>query len=211
MDRKVLVAFLVIGLVATMAGAGIYAYFSDTETSGENTFQAGTLDLKVGGQDGTQVVHIELGNIAPGWSREYRWTLKNAGTLDGRLWFEVTNIENKDNSVTEPEQGAPSEDGTETGELGQYLKVSIFVYDPVEKGGTYWGFANKPLNDLTGGWCANQLRNVLPNLDPYGLLKAGEDDEYVKMVFTLPTDVGNCVQGDSVQFDIIFHLDQITP
>jgi predicted ribosomally synthesized peptide with SipW-like signal peptide len=46
MDTKMLTAILVIGLVATMAGAGLYAYFSDTETSKGNTFTTGTLDLK---------------------------------------------------------------------------------------------------------------------------------------------------------------------
>jgi len=45
--RKILTAIFVVGLVATIAGAGIYAYFSDTETSTSNIFTAGTLDLKV--------------------------------------------------------------------------------------------------------------------------------------------------------------------
>ena len=45
--RKILTAIFVIGLVATMAGAGIYAYFSDTETTNDIIFTAGTLDLKL--------------------------------------------------------------------------------------------------------------------------------------------------------------------
>lgn len=47
MERKVLVALLVIGLVATVAGAGLYALFIDTETSSGNLFESGWLDLKV--------------------------------------------------------------------------------------------------------------------------------------------------------------------
>ena len=38
---------MVIGLVAALVGAGLYAYFSDTETSSGNIFTAGTLDLKL--------------------------------------------------------------------------------------------------------------------------------------------------------------------
>jgi predicted ribosomally synthesized peptide with SipW-like signal peptide len=45
MDTKILTAILVVGLVATMAGAGIYAYFSDTEMSSGNVFTAGVMDL----------------------------------------------------------------------------------------------------------------------------------------------------------------------
>jgi predicted ribosomally synthesized peptide with SipW-like signal peptide len=47
MDTKMLAAIFIVGLVATIAGAGIYAYFSDTESSTGNTFTAGTMDLKV--------------------------------------------------------------------------------------------------------------------------------------------------------------------
>jgi hypothetical protein len=202
-----LAASIILILVAgVFASAGLMAQFTDTEKSSGNAFTAGTLDLKVGGKDDPQVANITLGNIAPGWSGEYRWTLKNAGTLDGKLWIEVVNIVNKENGLEEPEVGAPGEDGTEHGELEQCLKVTIFVYDRVEKGDTYWGFAGHPFSELeAGGWSANTLKNIP---EPYGLLKASEDDEYVKMVLTLPTDVGNCVQGDSVSFDIVFHLDQ---
>jgi predicted ribosomally synthesized peptide with SipW-like signal peptide len=206
MDRKVLAAFLVVGLVATIAGGGLYAYFNDTETSTGNVFTAGTLDLKVNGTD-TPVVHIEAGPIYPGWSKTYIWCLSNTGSLDGKLWLEVTNIVNNENGVTEPEQGAPGENGGEPGELGQYLMVSIFVYNPTTSGGSYWGFAGHWLNDLTNSWHVYQLSHVLPSTSQ-GLIKAGDDKAYVKMTFTLSTDVGNCVQGDSVSFDIVFHLDQ---
>jgi predicted ribosomally synthesized peptide with SipW-like signal peptide len=59
MNAKVLAAFLLIGLVAAMTGAGLYAYFSDTETSTRNVFTAGTLDLKTG-QIGTSTSIIDL-------------------------------------------------------------------------------------------------------------------------------------------------------
>ncbi len=67
MDAKMLTAILVAGLVATMAGAGIYAYFSDTETSSGNTFTAGTLDLKVS--------HSSTGPWTDGVTAT--WTLSN--------------------------------------------------------------------------------------------------------------------------------------
>ena len=45
--NKILTSLIVIGIVASVIGAGTIAYFSDTETSAGNTFTAGNLDLKV--------------------------------------------------------------------------------------------------------------------------------------------------------------------
>ena len=67
MDRKILTAIFVVGLVATIAGAGLYAYFSDTATSTDNTFAAGTLDLKVS--------HSSQGSWSDGVTAT--WTLSN--------------------------------------------------------------------------------------------------------------------------------------
>jgi predicted ribosomally synthesized peptide with SipW-like signal peptide len=215
MDKKILVSVMVIGLVAALAGAGLYAYFSDTETSGENTFQAGTLDLKVGGQDDPNVAHVTIDNIKPGWSMAtYSWRVKNTGNLPGLLWFEVTPIINKDNGVTEPELGAPGEDGTEAGELGANIVVSkLNVYD----GGA--GYTRLRIGSPSGPEFSHGKYNLnyLGGLKLYaltgsdlGILDPGEDEELC-LVLSLPSTVGNCVQGDSVEFDIIFHLEQITP
>jgi len=42
-----ILSFAVILLASLFAGANLYAYFSDTETSTGNIFTAGTLDLKL--------------------------------------------------------------------------------------------------------------------------------------------------------------------
>jgi predicted ribosomally synthesized peptide with SipW-like signal peptide len=209
MDKKILVSMMVIGLVAALAGAGLYALFSDTETSTGNTFSAGTLDLKVGGKDDPEVIQIVLDNIKPGWSREYRWTLKNAGTLDGILWFEVTNIVNKDNGVIEPEQGAPDEDGTELGELGAKMTHKINFFKP----GTYFDASRPRDGSRTGPKIEHWISlNSLAGHKWYyqDILKSGEEKDLC-IVLKLDSSVGNCVQGDSVSFDIVFHLDQISP
>lgn len=46
MDKKILASLMVIGLVATLAGAGIYAYFSDTETA-KIEFATGDMNLQL--------------------------------------------------------------------------------------------------------------------------------------------------------------------
>lgn len=65
MDRKILTAVFVIGLVATMAGAGIYAYFSDTETSSDNVFTAGVMDLNKPAD-----AVIAIANAYPGYTSD---------------------------------------------------------------------------------------------------------------------------------------------
>ena len=95
MDTKMLTALFVTGLVATIAGAGIYAYFTDTETSSENTFQAGTLDLKLSrSSDGPWTDGITgiwtLSNMMPGDETPIgRVFLKNFGSVPSRT-LEIT-------------------------------------------------------------------------------------------------------------------------
>jgi len=216
MNRKILISIFVIGILALAVGWGTYSYFSDTETSSGNTFTAGTLDLKVNDNDDPNVVHVEIGPIYPGWGTgtewgrgTYTWILKNVGNLPGLLWIEVTPMINRENGFEEPEKNAPGEDGTDTGELGAYILVAkLNIYDgntrlrigspdgPEFKHGTYY------LNYLGG------LKLYAPSGSDLGILDPGEDEEFC-LVLSLDGNVGNCIQGDSVEFDIIFHLDQI--
>ena len=56
-------SLLAVALVGGLVSGGLFAYFSDTETSEGNTFQAGTIDIKAvvqpqlvdGGDSGKQV------------------------------------------------------------------------------------------------------------------------------------------------------------
>lgn len=101
MNRMVL-SLLIIGTIVSIAGAGTWAYFSDTEQAAGNTFTAGTLDLQVNGQDG--FIPYAAGNLKPG---EYRgtptYTIKNIGSLPGVLSYKVINVSTNENGVTDPE------------------------------------------------------------------------------------------------------------
>jgi len=202
---------LAVGLV----GAGAFAYFSDTETSTGNSFTAGTLDLKVDGQDDLNVAHVTVSDIKPADGNigigSYNWTVKNTGSLPGLLWFEISPIVNQENGLEEPEVGAPGEDGTDLGELGANIIVGkLNVYDGSTRlrigspTGPEFAHGRNTLN-FAGG-----LTLYPPAGSGYEILDPGED-ETLCLVLGLPSTVGNCVQGDSASFDIIFHLDQVTP
>lgn len=47
--KKIIKSGFVVLAVAAIAGYGTYSYFSDKEVSNENTFQAGSIDLSLGG------------------------------------------------------------------------------------------------------------------------------------------------------------------
>ena len=180
--KKALIATLALALVATMVGLGVHAYFSDTETSTGNYFQAGTLDLKVNGQDDPIGAIIEIGNVKPGDSGSVDVNLNNAGSLDGNADLHIKNLQDLENGYNEAE-GVDSEPG----ELSKAITVTI-IYD----GNT---IAEDELYDLN---CQNLI---------LGALKAGVT-KVVKISWSVSTSAGNEIQSDKCTFDIEFSLDQ---
>jgi predicted ribosomally synthesized peptide with SipW-like signal peptide len=84
MDKKILVSVMVIGLVSALAGAGLYAYFSDTETSTGNTFQAGTLNISLDGGSWS----TGFNNMKPGDTVKFTITVHSVGSLP--LTYSIT-------------------------------------------------------------------------------------------------------------------------
>jgi len=83
-NKKILASIFVIGILALAMGWGTYSWFSDTETSTSNTFTAGTLDIRLGESEMTE---ISIGNMAPGdVTGNWVITITNGGTLN-LAWF----------------------------------------------------------------------------------------------------------------------------
>jgi predicted ribosomally synthesized peptide with SipW-like signal peptide len=191
MDKKILVSMMVIGLVAALAGAGLHAYFSDTEISKGNTFKAGILDLEIGGW-GT-LPNITVSNLAPGDSGSSKIAVKNVGTIDGALNLELGTATNDEGVNPESETNT-----AEPGDLGGYLVVKIFFDDDGDLGtvGDQTFVCSGVINDIDGALYY-----------PYHPLCAG-DLSYLVVVWSLPGGTGNDVQGDIVSFDIKVVLEQ---
>jgi len=134
---------MVIALAGALIGGGIYAYFSDTETSTGNTFTAGTLNLVpstsgtgpsgkytvTAGGDGVngKVVFTKL---APSDSGSITWTLENDGDLDGTLTI-ASGVTFDENGSNEPESAVSGNNGGSNGDLDQYMGVRL------KRDGTY--------------------------------------------------------------------------
>ena len=94
MRRKVLIGILTLVLVSILAGAGVYAYFSDTETS-TGTFQAGTIDLAVNGENPWTSAMFSFTDVKPcEVLEEFQIEVTNVGNNPGILTFEISYIEN---------------------------------------------------------------------------------------------------------------------
>ena len=222
MQRKILFSIMTIALVGALIGGGIYAYFSDVETSTGNTFTAGTLNLKVGDDDPT-TVSINITDVKPtDTGTAATWLTKNIGSISGTLDVSIGSIVNNENTLTEPESAAGDATGGATeGELGSLLKVAIWL--DVDESST-WNSGDIALQS-DGTTLTSTGVESLPYdyLDNYGgdihtsLITmtaddsgAGGTDEFQFMIdYDFPTDANdNQAQSDSAVFDVTFTLNQ---
>lgn len=86
-NKRVLVSVFVLGIVVTLAGAGTWAAFKDTEASTGNTFSSGTLDVKLPNDgstytDGVTATWASPANFKPGdtFGNELHFT--NVGSVN---------------------------------------------------------------------------------------------------------------------------------
>lgn len=207
--NKIFLSLISIIAVAGIAATATAAYFSDTETSNTNTFAVGTLDLKVDDQDDPNIVSVTLNNMKPGDTAQYQWSWKNAGTIDGQPWLEIINLTDDDNGLLEPEEA--DGDDAEEGELSQYLLMKLNA-----PGGTGYAYPNQPECLDSGSKCPLSTWDNYSQIgqspwEVWQTIAAGATNAPMVLEFELPTDTDNAVQSDTVSFDIVFHLDQVTP
>ena len=222
MKRKILFSLMTIALVGALIGGGIYAYFSDVETSTGNTFTAGTLNLKVGDDDPT-TVSISVPDLKPtDTGSAATWVTKNIGSITGTLDVAIGSITNNENTLTEPESAAGDATGGATeGELGSFLEVAVWL--DVDESGT-WTSGDIALQS-DGSTLTSTGVEPLPYdyLDNYGgdshtslITMTGDDsaaggtDEFQFMVdYDFPSDANDDqTQSDSAVFDVTFTLNQ---
>lgn len=196
--NKVIASLLMIGVVAAMAGAGTFAYFTDTETT-QGTFTAGTLDLVVDGMNGVKT-NFEIENVQPSYNESCEVNLTNIGTCDGYLSIWMENLTDDDNGCTVPEAAVPDNSCGPNGggELSQnlYIVIQDETVSPVH---VYY-------DDTLANFAATHS-NQSTQLD-LGDLDAGESRD-ITFGYYVPSNVGNIIQSDSSTFDVVVDLLQI--
>jgi predicted ribosomally synthesized peptide with SipW-like signal peptide len=212
-------AAAIIGLVAS----GTLAQFTDTETTGNNTFTAGTLNLQVGTADPcTETIDIGgTSGLAPGNSgNAATWLTQNTGSIAGDLTISIGEITNNENTHSEVEEDAgDTTDGATTGELGANLKVAFWM-DGNKSGdwdhtSDYYLKSDGTKVAYTSGGpdLPTEAFDILDNYnsdswaDVQNIAATSEAGDF-RVEYDLPSGTGNTVQSDSCVFDITFDLEQ---
>jgi len=194
------VALLVIGMVS----GGTWAYFSDTESSTDNSLTAGTLDLNIDGGNIAVTTFSET-DVAPGDSGSGSSTLANVGSMDGELDIAFSAITN-----TPGAGGGEYEGGS--GELGGVAEIAVYL--DIDQSGD-WSSGDIGLKSDNSTYTHPTALDYA-TIDSYGsanwdaviaAMTASAADDFV-VEWRVPTSADNSIQGDSVSFDVTFTLEQ---
>lgn len=203
-------ALLIIGLIV----GGTYAFFSDTETSSNNQFSAGTLDLKLSDANETDQdgVTASFGgsNLKPNDTiGPSTVTLKNTGTIT------ADHVEIKfANSVTDNPTYNATDLGANIADMSTVLNVSALSYGgtslltqtvPGTFDNTYIEAADNAGNN-DGTITLNELNNVI--IQGLAAPAANNGTSVFSITFTIASTVGNGIQGDIVNVTVTFGMFQ---
>jgi len=199
--KKILISLMTIALVSALIGGGVFAYFSDVETSTGNVFTAGTLDLNLDGGN-TNVVKFTVSNVKPGDSGGGTWTVTNVGSIVGYLDLESIGVTEAIGTTTDPEL-ADEPTGLDTTQLGNYLLVHMFI-DANNNGS--WDAGE---TDIFGTNAVPAAINTIAGSYALDLsLAASGGTNYITLLWSVATSTDNRIQGDSVTLDMTFELQQ---
>lgn len=192
-QKRAAIAVIVLAMVAVFSSGVIFALFDDTETSSGNTFTAGTLDLKVNTVDNPTST-FTVSNVYPGAKDSVSVTLTNSGTITGTLTASIIAVTNAPGDTPEPEEALGTED---LGELGANMVLTIWVDtdgDNVQDAGE-----DELYNDVLNDAASVSLT--------VGTLVGGAS-EHLGIMYSVPSSVGNVIQGDECTFSIQYVLTQ---
>jgi len=216
--KKILLSLLLISSVAILSLAASGAFFSDTERSTGNVFQAGAIDLKVdsectyngapSSQCGTWLLKdleptidkfFNFIDIKPGDWGENTISL-HVYNNDAWVCAEVSGLANLDNTQTEPESLVDT-NGLVTGELQDALEMTIWRdldCDNILDSGESILVTGHPVNGVLPVYDSNTGTGALP----------GNTTACLGVSWNLPPETGNEVQTDSLTGNISFYVEQ---
>ena len=189
--KKILGLTIAIVLAVGIIGTGTLAYFIDTESSTDNVFTAGTLDLKTNDADGISEV-LNATNIAPGDTiGPAGIELRNAGSTDG------TNLDIVFSYVESDADPNPV-DMSDNQTAGQ-LMVTVLEY----KGTSLLGI----VDDFNENDYIDIYDLMMADLTDQTGIMAGETEDF-RIEVQLVEDTGNDFQADGIVLTMTFVLRQ---
>ena len=202
--KKILGLTIAALLVMGMVGGGTWAYFTDTETSVDNSLTAGTLDLNIDGGN-VAVTTFSEGAVGPGDSGSGSSILSNVGSYAGELDITFSAVTN-----TPGAGGGEFEGGS--GELGGVATMVVYLDidqsadwssgdTGLKSDNTTYSFPTALDYATIDSYSTNSYDAVIASM-----AASAADDFFV--LWQVPTSADNTIQGDEVSFDITFTLEQ---
>lgn len=195
--KRLLVSLMVVAAVGVGAGVGTAAFLSARRTTSVNRFQQGTLDLDVA-SGGVAVEPFVIENIGVNGdiSGAKEWTVKNTGTLPGRLLVRIKNLQNNENGCNDQEKEVePNCLVDSLGELGGVINLQLSL-NGTDKVSSLLATANQ--GNIGTAWKALPTITLQPN----------ETVTVGAHWATGEAGYGNEVQSDDLTFDMDFRLIQ---
>ncbi|OGH23469.1 MAG: hypothetical protein A2629_00280 [Candidatus Levybacteria bacterium RIFCSPHIGHO2_01_FULL_41_15] len=174
-NGKVLLSGATILAAAALVIGATFAFFSDSEISEDNTFIAGSVDLKVDdtasylGQpvsgstwnetDLTNEKFFNFNDIKPG---DYGENTISLHVVDNDAWVcaTINNMEDEENTFLQTELDTQNDDGVASGELAENLNFFAWADD----GDNVWESGEFPLFSNTIGPASDVLDGVIYSL-----------------------------------------------
>jgi spore coat-associated protein N len=199
--KKILLSLLTMGVVSVGAVYSTAAYFSDTETSTDNSIVAGTIDISVDGENPWESTaeHV-FTNTLPGDTESISFTVANVGNNDVVLWKKVAVTAQVTGTQSEPEcdaEGGAWAAGVCTGNTEDNNLAGSYNYEMTVDGTALidaaWGVNMEDVDDI---WV------------PLGKIAVGGDLDIVQN-YHFDELAGNVLQGDEMTFDLVLYAEQI--
>lgn len=232
MNTKILASLMLIGLAALAIGGGITgAYFSDTETSEDNTMAAGSLDLSLNGYNGAiQGPVVTLRDLKPSQVHYSEPITLKIFDNPGRLYKHIKSVGCTTGDVTEPEcteQGGtwtsnvctwpnPNPDKNNINEFTWFdLDVWVGLDAPSNNAPKCNNSATPPITENcwrvniseTSGLGIDKFTSCWIPLGTYGT-PLTTNEVTIRQSFHLDGGVTNWAQGDACTFDEEFMVVQ---
>lgn len=211
MNKKILLSLSVIAAVATIAVGGTIAYFSDTETSTNNTFSAGTIDIAVNGENPwTSNEEYEIKDMKPGQVDYSNFTIKNVGSNPVNVEKTVSLKQTgQENGINEPEclQYGGTWDGdscegtfTPVNNIEDVVNydLSVKVYTSADESKVYW---EQVLYKVDGPATDVTIEDINNKAVMLGMIPVGGHMNVIES-YHMDEDAGNEYQSDAMTFDI---------
>ncbi len=194
--RRVLGGIVTLGGAAAAAGAGTFAYFSDSESSTDNEVVAGTMDLNDPTNGQISVSNIAPGETVPsgGGTTTISATYDASSTLDAEGDFS--------SSLSEPSE--PSEPSTSTNQSASDFasQLTVTTAELTRNGSVETDLTTSPQSVST----AADLGGLSVD-DGFGTIAPG-DTIGLRLGLTFDSGAGNAYQADGVSIDATFTAEQ---